>query len=135
MYIIVIMGVIILSTIAVLFKRFFVVSFDEELAKTDGIHARFYSSLLVVLAAITVALSMRIVGVLLIGALMVIPVITAIQFRRGFKATVILAVLVSLMAVLIGLIVSYYFSLASGGTIVVVALVLFLLSVFINKRL
>lgn len=134
-YIIVIMGIVILSTIIVFFKKFFLVSFDEELAKTDGIHAKFYSSLLVVLAAITVSLSMRIVGVLLIGALMVIPVITAIQFRRGFRATIILAVLVSLLAVLVGLIVSYYFSLASGGTIVVMALVLFLLSVFMNKRL
>lgn len=134
-YIIVIMGIIILSTIIVFFKKFFLVSFDEELAKTDGIRAKFYSSLLVMLAAITVALSMRIVGVLLIGALMVIPVITAIQFGRGFKATTILAVMVSLLAVLVGLIVSYYFSLASGGTIVVVALVLFLLSVFMNKRL
>jgi len=134
-YIIVIMGVIILSTIIVFFNKFFLVSFDEELAKTDGIRAKLYSSLLVVLAAVTVALSMRIVGVLLIGALMVIPVITAIQFGRGFKATIILAVIVSLLAVLVGLIVSYYFSLASGGTIVVMALVLFLLSVLMNKRL
>jgi len=134
-YIIVIMVVVILSTIIIFFNKFFLVSFDEELAKTDGIRAKLYSSLLVVLAAVTVALSMRIVGVLLIGALMVIPVITAIQFRRGFKATIILAVMVSLLAVLIGLVVSYYFSLASGGTIVVVALALFLLSVFVNKRL
>jgi zinc transport system permease protein len=134
-YIIVIMGVIILSIIIVFFKKFFLISFDEELAITDGIRAKLYSSLLVILAAITVALSMRIVGVLLIGALMVIPVITAIQFRQGFRATIILAVLVSLFAVVVGLIVSYYFSLASGGTIVVVALVLFLLSVFMNKRL
>jgi zinc transport system permease protein len=133
-FIIVAMSLVVLVTIFVFFNKFFLVSFDEELARTDGIRAKFYSTLLVVLAAITVALSMRIVGVLLIGALMVIPVITAIQFSRGFRATILLSIAISLMSVVVGLFTSYYFSLASGGTIVVVALLLFLLSIVFNKK-
>jgi zinc transport system permease protein len=133
-FVITAMSLIILLTIIIFFNKFFLVSFDEELARTDGIRAKAYSTLLVVLAAVTVALSMRIVGVLLIGALMVIPVITAIQFSRGFRATILLSVAISLIAVVVGLLVSYYFSLASGGTIVVVALLLFLLSIVLNKK-
>lgn len=133
-YVITVMSFVILVLIVVFYNKFFLVSFDEELAKTDGIRAKTYSTLLVVLAAITVALSMRIVGVLLIGALMVIPVITAIQFGRGFRATILLSVAISFVSVLIGLFVSYFYSLASGGTIVVIALLMFLLSVVINKK-
>ncbi len=131
---IVLMSAVILVLIAAFFKQFFLVSFDEELARTDGVRARFFSVLLVVLAAVAVALSMRIVGVLLIGALMVIPVVTAIQFGQGFRNSVFLSVLISLVSVLVGLVVSYYFNLATGGTIVVVAISLFLLSLLINRK-
>lgn len=133
-YIISAMSVAVIVAVFIFYKKFFMVSFDEELALTDGIRAKVYNTLIVVLAAVAVALSMRIVGVLLIGALMVIPVVTAIQFGRSFKQTMLLAVVNSLIAVLSGLFVSYYFSLASGGTIVVIALGLFLLSVLVNRK-
>ncbi|UCF86786.1 MAG: metal ABC transporter permease, partial [Nitrospiraceae bacterium] len=82
-----------------------------------------------------VSLSMRVVGILLIGALMVIPVITAIQFSRSFKQTLIVSVVISLCSVLAGLFLSYYFDLASGGTIVLVAMVLFIVSLFFPKKI
>jgi len=77
---------------------------------------------------------MRIVGVLLIGALMVIPVITAMQFNRSFKKTLLLSVFISLLSVIGGLFFSYYFDLASGGTIVLTALTIFLASLFVNRK-
>jgi zinc transport system permease protein len=77
---------------------------------------------------------MRIVGVLLIGALMVIPVITAMQFNRSFRQTLFLSVFISLLSVIAGLLFSYYFDLASGGTIVLTALAIFLISLFINRK-
>jgi zinc transport system permease protein len=76
---------------------------------------------------------MRIVGILLIGALMVIPVITAMQFSRSFKQTLIYSVLISLVSVITGLFVSYYFDLASGGTIVLVSLIIFLAGMFLKR--
>jgi len=132
--IILVMGLIVILSVIAFYKQFFVVSFDEELAKTDGIRAKIYSTLIVILAAVAVALSMRIVGVLLIGALMVIPVLTAVQFGRGFLQTMLLSILISICSVFLGLIISYEFSLASGGTIVVIALSLFLLSLLINRK-
>jgi len=71
---------------------------------------------------------------LLIGALMVIPVITATQFKRGFKKTIFIAVLISLFSVIVGLFISYYLGWASGGTIVIITLAIFLVSLFFTKN-
>ena len=90
--------------------------------------------LLVMFAAVTVAIAMRIVGILLIGALMVIPVMTAMLYRRSFQVTMMLAVGFSLAAVLAGITVSYYADLVSGGTIVVIALLVFFVSLGFNRR-
>lgn len=133
-------GIIVTVSMAVLlviflwYRQFFAVAFDEELAQTSGIPARVFSMALVVLAAITVSLAMRVVGVLLIGALMVIPVLAAMQFGRSFFRTLLLSVVFSVVAVLVGLVSAFYAGLASGGTIVIVALLLFLGSVVLNAR-
>ena len=86
------------------------------------------------LAAVTVSLSIRVVGVLLIGALMVIPVISAMQFGRGFRSTMLISIVFSVTSVISGLFLSFYWNIASGGAIVVVALVIFLLSLLLNKQ-
>jgi zinc transport system permease protein len=117
----------------ILFKKFFLVSFDEELAKANGLPVSILNVSLMVLAAIAVALSMRVVGVLLIGALMVIPVLVAIQLGKSFSKTLILAIAISLISVIAGLASSFYLNLPSGAAIVVFALILFGLSLM-KKR-
>ena len=122
------LGLLVFTSIGLLYKGFFLISLDEELARASGIPVNLLNIILVVLAGITITLSMRVVGILLIGALMVIPVLTAFQFRRSFILTLILSVVFSILAVTIGLFTSYYFDLASGGTIVVISLIIFLLT-------
>jgi zinc transport system permease protein len=129
-----ILGTAILLLVTTCYKELFFVSFDEELAEVSGINSGRFNLILVIMAAVTVSLSMRIVGVLLIGALMVIPVITAMQFHRSFKQTLLLSVFISMISVVAGLYLSYYFDLASGGTIVLTALTLFLTGLFINRK-
>jgi zinc transport system permease protein len=119
--------------VVVFYKELFFVSFDEELARVGGVNASRFNLMVVTLAAVTVAVSMRIVGILLIGALMVIPVMTAMQFSRSFRQTLLLSVVISLVSVVAGLFVSYYLDLASGGTIVLVALAMFLGAFFVRK--
>ena len=85
------------------------------------------------LAAVTISLSMRIVGILLIGALMVIPVVSARQFDLSFRKTIFISIAFSLSSVISGLFLSYYLDLASGGTIVLIALAFFLLSFILNR--
>jgi zinc transport system permease protein len=119
--------------ITIFYKRFFLISFDEDLALSAGIKTKYYNYLLVVLAAITISLAIRIVGVLLIGALMVVPVITAMQLNKSFFKTILIATVFSVSSVLIGLFTSYYANFSSGGTIVLVTISFFLL-VLITKK-
>ena len=131
---ILILGAAILALVFYFRKPLFVISFDEELAQTDGINVRAINLILVILAAATVSIAMRIVGILLVSALMVIPVLTAMQFGRGFKKTMIMGVGFSLLAVLTGLFGSYYLDLSSGGTIVIVAMIFFIGSLVANRK-
>jgi len=100
----------------------FLAALDEDLAKVSGVRVGLLNALFVALAAGVVAASIQIVGALLIGALMVIPVLAALELRVGFAQTLLCAVLVSIFSVLIGFVLSYQYNLASGGAIVLVAL-------------
>ncbi|NTU46559.1 metal ABC transporter permease [Candidatus Roizmanbacteria bacterium] len=128
------LGLLTLALMVVCYRQLFFISFDEELAKANGLPVKLLNIILIVLTALTVSVSMRIVGILLVGALMVIPALTAIQYGKSFKKTLVLGVLFSLSSVLIGLYSSYYLNVASGGTIVVVTLLFFTISLIFNRK-
>jgi zinc transport system permease protein len=130
---IVALGLIILALVVLFFKELMMVTFDEEIARAEGISVKFFNFLIIILAAVVVAVSMRIVGVLLIGALMVVPVLTALQLGVGFKKTLLWAEVFSLIATVGGLFLSYVLDWASGGTIVLLALALFIVAVGVKK--
>lgn len=131
---IILLGAVIVATVFWFYKPLFAISFDEELAQTDGFNVRAVNLILIVLSAATVSVAMRIVGILLTSALMVIPVLTAFQFGKGFRKTMALAVGFSLFSVVAGLLSSFYLDLSSGGTIVIVALILFAGSLGVNRK-
>lgn len=120
-----ILGSIVVLLVVLFYRQLFTVAFDEEIAQTSGLRVQFLNMLIVLLAAMSVTLAMRVVGALLIGALMVIPVMTALQLRQGFLRTMLIAIVFALIAVLVGLVCAYYFDVASGGMIVVIALISF----------
>jgi zinc transport system permease protein len=126
------LGLFTVVLVSVLWKELLSLAIDEELAEAAGIRALLVNRLFVSLCAVTVALSMRIVGILLIGALMIIPVIAATQWDLSFRRTTVLAVVFSLASVLGGLLLSYKAGLSSGGTIVLVAIAFFLISAFLR---
>lgn len=128
------LAVIVFLDVVFLYKELFFTSFDPELAEASGLPVKVINLAMVMLAAVAVAISIRIVGVLLIGALMVIPVISAMQYGKGFRFTLILSVVFSLISVVTGLFASYYYDLASGGAIVMVALIIFVLSLVVGKK-
>jgi zinc transport system permease protein len=131
--IIAILSLVILLTITLLWKELTAIAFDEELAETGGIPTRVINTVFVMLTAVTVSVSMRVVGILLIGALMVIPVNAAMQWGRGFRETLLLGVGFSLLSMIAGLTLSYYAGLSSGGTIVLTAMAVFFFSVACRK--
>jgi len=130
---IVVLAILGVSIIFLFRKKLFLISYDEEFARANGLETGIYNILLISLASITVALSIKIVGGLLIGALMIIPVVTAIQYEYGFKKTMILSVMFSVISVFWGIYGSFYLNLPASASIVVVLLSLFLLSLVINR--
>ena len=102
--------------------QLFAVCQDEEFARVQGLDVRVYSVLLSVMAAATVTVAMRTVGLLLVSALMVIPAATAQQLFRGFRVTLLAAMGLGTLASLGGVTTSFYFDVAPGATIVVLAL-------------
>ena len=110
------------------------VAFDEDIAKVNGINTNYLNFMLIILIAITVVLSIKIIGALLIGAITIIPVSSALQFKKGFSKTIIIAIILALVSVLVGLTLSYYLSLPSGASIVIVSVILFILSLLFNRK-
>lgn len=100
-------------------------TFNEELAAVSGIKVKFLNGLLAALTALTVVLAMKLVGVMLISALLILPASAALQVARGFRMTVILSVLFSLVSVVGGIVISFLLNLPSGATIILLAFVIF----------
>lgn len=126
-------GLFVLIVILALYKQLLYISFDEEAAMASGIRVKLINVFLIMLASLTVALAIPIVGVLLISALMVIPVITALQLRKSFLYTVFFAEIFSLSAVIFGVIGSFYLNLPTGASIVMVLLGIFIFVQVWNK--
>jgi zinc transport system permease protein len=127
------LSAVVLVVMLVFYREFFTSAVDAELAAASGTPARRFNALLVTLAAVTVVVAIRVVGALLIGALMVIPALTASYWARSFRTTLLLAAGISLLSVTGGLIASFHLGLASGGSIVVLALFLFVLAAFTRR--
>ena len=111
----------IIATLTILQKQFLHLTFNEEQAKLVGLSTTLLNYAFVVLASITVVTSMRLVGILLISALIVIPNITAMMFGKGFKKTVFISMSIAVISVISGILVSYFLNVAPSGTIVVIA--------------
>jgi zinc transport system permease protein len=126
--VIAILGTIGLATISLLYRAFAAVVVDEEGARVAGVPIGMLNVALATLAAVTVALSMRVVGILLVAALMVLPVSAAGRIAWSMRSSLALSMAIGLVAALSGLTLSYYADLPPGGTIVLVAAVAYVVA-------
>lgn len=124
-YIVAALAVIVILLLLAFYKELVYITFDEESARVSGLPVDLVNKVLVILAALTISLAIPIVGILLIAALVVIPVVTALQFRQSFIRTIIYAECVSLFSVVAGIVISFYGDLSTGGTIVLTMLTIF----------
>ncbi len=125
-YTIAILAFIVVAILATFYKELIYITFDEESAHVSGIPVQRINTILIILAALAISLSIPIVGVLLISALIVIPVVTALQLRKSFTQTILYAEGISLCSVIAGIFISFYANLSTGGTIVLLMLLIFL---------
>ncbi|HSW36964.1 MAG TPA: metal ABC transporter permease [Candidatus Saccharimonadales bacterium] len=126
-------ALLVIFLIAKNYQAFLHIAFDEDSARIAGYKVSTLNYLLAAMTAVIVVLSLRIVGGLLISALLVIPVVTASRFTRSFAQTIFLASAVAMVAVITGLFLAFYVGIAAGGAIVLSALVLFILSLLLKS--
>lgn len=131
-YLMIFLSIIIIFSVFILYHKLFYIAFDEEGAQISGISVSFLNIYLTLLTAFTVVVSMRIVGVFMVSSLLVIPVASAMQVGKGFKNTLWLSVAFALIAVIIGLFLSYYLDIAPGGTIVLFSVLILIMTLIFN---
>jgi zinc transport system permease protein len=119
----VVVSLLVLVVLAVFGREIFVMALDPDVARTQGIRTTGMSMLLTVLAAFTVVIGMRTVGLLL--AIMIVPIAASQQLTRGFRATAVLGVVVGELSAVLGLVAAFYLDAPPGPTIVFLALGLF----------
>jgi zinc transport system permease protein len=124
--VIAVLGIGALVVLAVLMRALIAVSLDEDGARVAGLPVPVLNGVISMLAALTIGVSMRIVGILLIAALMVLPVIAAQRIAWSLRSTIGMSICFGLLSVLVGLTVSYYANLPPGGTIVLAGTAVFL---------
>lgn len=124
--IIAIAGSLILGIIFLLKKELFFISFDEEGARIAGLQVKAITITFTVLTALTIAVAIRVVGILLVSSLIVLPVAAAIRVAKSFRGALVLAICLAELAVIVGLFASFYINLAPGGAIVMTSVLLLL---------
>jgi zinc transport system permease protein len=110
-------------------KPLFALCHDSEFAQVSGIPVKILSMVLAVMTAVTVTIAMRVVGLLLVSALMIIPVATAQQISKSFSGTRILSAAIGAFGAVAGVVTSFYLDLAPGALIVVLVIFLFICSI------
>lgn len=133
LYIMLVMDFIIILIVVLFFKEFYAASFDEEFSTVIGIPNRILYLVLLCMVALSVVVLIRIVGIILVIALLTIPSSICRQFTYNMKKLIISSIVTGIILTITGLWISYLLDLASGATIILLLALVFLLSFFIKK--
>ena len=128
LFLMLILNFMIVISVFLLYREFQAISFDEEYAEVSGLPVKFLYLLLLCLIALTIVILIRIVGIILVIALLTIPSATAKFFSKSLKGMMLLSIFFGMFFTLTGLGLSYIFNLASGATIILIACVFFLIA-------
>lgn len=117
------------------YNKMFVSTFDEKFAKSVGINTSFYNSFIAVLSALVIVTGIKMIGSMLISALIIFPALTAMKVFKTFKTVVVCSVVVSILNFLFGMIISVILDTPSGATIVVTDVIIYVLFGIFSKIL
>lgn len=129
---IIIITIIVLKFIVLFYKELFILSFDEEYSKVIGI-PKWIQFLFIVIVAMVISASMRVVGILLVSALITLPIAISMRITKGFKQLIALSVILGELSVILGLIIAFYMNISPGGVIVVLLVLMLILTMIIQK--
>ena len=130
----IVLSVIVMLMVLLFYNELASITFDEEMAKMSGIKTRRINEILVVLTALTVVLAMKVVGIMLVSALLILPASAALQTAKSFKATIITAGAIAVFSVISGIWISFAANLPSGGTIIIINFIIFMLMFGYSKN-
>ena len=122
------------ATVIIFYDDLFAITFDEELARTIGIKTKQINTILFLLTAVAAVLAMKVAGIMLVSAMLILPPLTALQLSFSFRMTILAAVLFSILSVICGIIAAFLLNLPAGGTIVIFNIG-FLLFIFGAKKI
>jgi zinc transport system permease protein len=134
LYMVLALSTLVIAVFVALYKELFYITFDEESAKLAGIPVGAINIVFTLITAITISISARTVGTLVISSLMVIPVASAMQVAKSYKQTVMYSILFAEVSMISGLFVSYFTDFKPGGTIVLIS-VFMLMIILIYKNI
>lgn len=126
------LSITVILVIILFYHDLFSITFDEEFARASGINAGAINKILVMLTALTVVLSIRVVGTMLVSSLIIFPGVTALQLKKSFKSTIIYASFFGVFSVIIGTFISYLTNMPTGATIVLVNFLCFSVVYFLK---
>lgn len=127
-----IISILVLAFILLFYKELFILSFDAEYSKVIGI-PKWISFLFIIIVALVISASMRVIGVLLVSALITLPVAIAMRWSKGFKQFIIMSIVIGEFSVIAGLITAFYLDISPGGVIVVILILLLGLTFLLQK--
>ncbi|HZU05803.1 MAG TPA: metal ABC transporter permease [Chloroflexota bacterium] len=127
-------GALVVGVVAVFYKEFVFVAFDPTMAAAAGLRVWFWEGLLLVLLALTITIAMRALGIILVAAMLVTPAATAYLFVRRLHHQMLLGAVIAAFCSITGLYVSFYGNFASGATIVLVSVALFIAALLLAPR-
>lgn len=131
--IIAIAGIITLIILSIIYNKLIYVTFDEAGAKVSGINVKLINYIFTLLVGATISLSIRIMGILVISSIIILPVATAMQLKINFRKTLIVSILFGIIDIVLGLVLSYYFDVASGGAIALTSVFILILSIIYSR--
>lgn len=132
-YLSVVVTVIVAILFLIYYRKLFIITFDEDFAKASGLKTKRYTNIIAILTAVIIVVGMRMMGTMLISSIIIFPALTAMRVFKTFKKVVISSGIISVIAFLIGIYLSYVYNISTGATIVLVNLVLFIIFTIIDK--
>lgn len=131
----VILSLLVIAVYLLFYNKIFAITFDEAFAGASGLAVGFYNLLTATVTAVVIVLAMRLVGSLLIAALIIFPALSAMRLFKNFKGVVLFSALISVICAILGLFISILAETPAGATIVAVDIVAFLLCLGLGKAL
>ncbi|PKI05583.1 metal ABC transporter permease [Staphylococcus xylosus] len=129
---IIVIVIIVLIFILSFYKELFILSFDEEYSKVIGI-PKWIQFIFIIIVAMVISASMRVVGILLVSALITLPVAISMRLTKGFKQLIILSVIIGEISVMGGLVLAFYMNISPGGVIVVLLVLILAIAMMYQK--